>query len=206
MDFVVGLPTTVGGYESIWVVVDRLTKAAHFILVQVKYTTEKLTELYISQIVRPHGVPISIISDRGSLFTSHFWKALQYGLDSTESYVDRRVRALVFMEGDHVWLQVSPMKFVMRLGKKSKLSPRFIRPFEILSRVGEVAYKLAYILNESYVLSLDYGELGQDLTFEEESIAILDRQVRKLRTKGDYFSEGVVEVSVGGRVNLGDRV
>ena len=62
MDFVVGLPTTVGGYDSIWVVVDRLTKSAHFIPVRVKYTVEKLAELYISQIVRLHGVPITIIS------------------------------------------------------------------------------------------------------------------------------------------------
>ena len=72
MDFVVGLPTTVGGYDSIWVVVDRLTKSAHFIPIRVKYTAEKLAELYISQIVRLHGVPLSIISYRGSLFTSHF--------------------------------------------------------------------------------------------------------------------------------------
>ena len=94
------------------------------------------------------------------------------------------------------------MKGVMRFGKKGKLSPRFIGPFEILSRVGEVAYKLAlppslsavhhifhvsmlrkYISDESHVLSLDSVELGPDLTFEEEPIAILDRQVRKLRTK-----------------------
>ncbi|XP_069151917.1 uncharacterized protein [Solanum lycopersicum] len=106
------------------------------------------------------------------------------------------------MEGDHVWLRVSPMKGVMRFGKKGKLSPRFIGPFEILSRVGEVAYKLAlppslsavhpvfhvsmlrkYIPDESHVLSLDSVELGQDFTFEEEPIAILDRQIRKLRTK-----------------------
>ncbi|MCF8704106.1 hypothetical protein L3055_11270, partial [Corynebacterium sp. MC-02] len=77
MDFVVGLPTTVGGYNSIWVVVDRLTKSAHFIPVKVKYTTEKLAELYISQIT---WCAISIISDRGSVFTSHFWRALQHGL------------------------------------------------------------------------------------------------------------------------------
>ena len=80
MNFVVGLPTTVGGYDSICVVVDRLTKSSHFILVRVKYMTEKLAELYISQIVRLHGVPVSIISDRGSLFTSHFLKALQHFL------------------------------------------------------------------------------------------------------------------------------
>ena len=80
MDFVVGFPTTVGCYDSIWIVVDRLTKSAPFILVRVKCMAEKLAELYISQIVRLHRVPISIISDRGSLFTSHFWKALQHGL------------------------------------------------------------------------------------------------------------------------------
>ena len=80
MDFVVGLPTTVGGYDSIWVVVDRLTMSTHFIQVRVKYTEEKLAELYISQIVRLHGVLISIISDQGSLFTSHFRKALPHGL------------------------------------------------------------------------------------------------------------------------------
>ena len=108
----------------------------------------------------------------------------------------------MFMEGDHVWLRISPMKGVMRFGKKGKLSPRFIGPFEILSRVGEVPYKLAlplslsavhlvfhvsmlwkYISDESHVLLLDSVELGPDLTFEEEPIAILDRQVRKLRTK-----------------------
>ena len=80
MDFVVCFPTTTSGYDSIWVIVDRLTKSAHFIPVRVKYTAEKLAKLYISQIVRLHGVPISIISYRGSLFTSHFWKALQHGL------------------------------------------------------------------------------------------------------------------------------
>ena len=80
MDFVVGLPTTVGGYDSIWVVVDRLAKSSHFIQFWVKYTTEKLAELYISMIVRLYGVPISIISDRVSLFTSHLRKALQHCL------------------------------------------------------------------------------------------------------------------------------
>ena len=106
------------------------------------------------------------------------------------------------MKGDHVLLRVSPIKSVMRFGKKGRLSPRFIGPFEILSRVGEVAYKLAlppslstvhpvfhvsmlrkYIPDESHVLSLDSVELGPDLAFEEEPIAILDRQIQKLRTK-----------------------
>ena len=76
MDFVVGLPKTMGKYDSIWVIVDRLTKSAHFILVKVTYNAEKLAKIYVSEIVRLHGVPLSIISDRGMQFTSKFWKTL----------------------------------------------------------------------------------------------------------------------------------
>ena len=76
MDFVVGLPKTLGKFDSIWVIVDRLTKSAHFIPVKVTYNAEKLAKLYISKIVRLHGVPLSIISDRGTQFTSKFWKTL----------------------------------------------------------------------------------------------------------------------------------
>ena len=65
MDFVVGLPKTMGKYDSIWVIVDRLTKSAHFIPVKVTYNAEKLAKIYISEIVRLYGVPLSIISDRG---------------------------------------------------------------------------------------------------------------------------------------------
>ncbi|WMV08954.1 hypothetical protein MTR67_002339 [Solanum verrucosum] len=245
MDFFVGLPTTMGGYDSIWVADYRLAKSSHFISVRVKYTTKKIVELYISQIVRLHGVQVSIKSDRGSLFISHFWKALLHGLGTQldmsmtfhpqtdefsynnsyhssiqmapfdalygircrsligwfnlmemdcldtnllrngmeqvcmiqyrllttqsrqKSYADRRVRALVFMKGDHVWLRVSPTKGVMR----------FVHPVIHISMLGK------YIPDESHVLSLDLVELGPNLTFEEEPIAILDRQVRKLRNK-----------------------
>ena len=76
MDFVVGLPKTMGKYDSIWVIFDRLTKSAHFIPVKVTYNAEKLAKLYISEVVRLHGVPLSIISDRGTQFTSMFWKTL----------------------------------------------------------------------------------------------------------------------------------
>ncbi|WMV41361.1 hypothetical protein MTR67_034746 [Solanum verrucosum] len=64
MDFVVGLPTTVGAYDSIWVVVDRLTKSSHFIHVQVKYRATKLAELHNIQIVRLYGVLVCIVSNR----------------------------------------------------------------------------------------------------------------------------------------------
>ena len=80
MDFVVGLSSTQRGYDSIWVVVDRLTKSIHFILVKPVYTVAEYAQLYIDHIVSLHGVSVSIISDRGPLFTSRFWQKLQEAL------------------------------------------------------------------------------------------------------------------------------
>jgi hypothetical protein len=73
MNFIVGLLYTCAGYNSIWVVVDRLTKAVHFITVKTTYNSAMLAELYISRIVCLHGVPKKIVSDRGTQFTFHFW-------------------------------------------------------------------------------------------------------------------------------------
>jgi hypothetical protein len=73
MDFIMGLPRTPAGYDSIWVIVDRMTKVAHFIHVRTNYTGAKLAELYMARIVCLHGVPKKIILYRGSQFTSWFW-------------------------------------------------------------------------------------------------------------------------------------
>jgi ribonuclease HI len=80
MDLITGLPRTKSGYDSIWVVVDRLTKVAHFIPVKTTYTSAKLADIYMKRIVCLHGVPKSIVSDRGTQFTSHFWKQLHESL------------------------------------------------------------------------------------------------------------------------------
>jgi transposase InsO family protein len=80
MDFIVGLPRTQKGYNSIWVVVDQLTKVAHFIPVNTTYSGARLAELYISRIICLHAVPKKIISDRGSQFTSRFWEQLHDSL------------------------------------------------------------------------------------------------------------------------------
>ena len=77
MDFVVGLQLTGRKHDSVWVVVDRLTKSAHFLPVRIDYSLDKLAELYTKEIVRLHGIPISIISDRDPRFTSRFWGKLQ---------------------------------------------------------------------------------------------------------------------------------
>ena len=69
MDFMVGLPLTGRKHDSVWVMVDRLAKSAHFLLVRTDYSLDKLVELYIEKIVRLHGMPVSIISDRDMRFT-----------------------------------------------------------------------------------------------------------------------------------------
>ena len=76
MDFVVGLPRSQRGNDAIWVIVDRLTKSAHFLPIRRTHSLEKLAELYVNEIVRLHGVPVSIVSDRDPRFTSSFWKSL----------------------------------------------------------------------------------------------------------------------------------
>jgi hypothetical protein len=80
MDFITGLPRTKSGYDSIWVIVDRLTKIAHFIPLKTTYTSAKLADIYMKRIVSLHGVPKSNVSDRGTQFTSHFWKQLHESL------------------------------------------------------------------------------------------------------------------------------
>ena len=77
MDFVVGLPLTGRKHDSVWVVVDRFTKLAHFLPVGTDYSLDKLAELYNKEIVWLHEIPISIISNRDSRFTSRFWGKLQ---------------------------------------------------------------------------------------------------------------------------------
>ena len=77
MDFVTHLPWTPQGYEAVWVIVDRLTKSAHFLAVRMTFTVERLCWLYVREIVQLHGVLVSIVSDRDLRFTAHFWKSFQ---------------------------------------------------------------------------------------------------------------------------------
>ena len=116
--------------------------------------------------------------------------------------IDPRRREVTFNVGDKVFLKVAPMKGIMRFGKKGKLSPRYVGPFEILDRVGDVAYRLAlplslsnvhnvfhvsmlrrYIPNPSHVLSYEPLELSQDVSYDEQPVDILDRKEKELRNK-----------------------
>ncbi|WMV13894.1 hypothetical protein MTR67_007279 [Solanum verrucosum] len=164
------------------------------------YTAKKLARLYICEIVRLHGVPISIILDREKV------KSIREKLLAAQSrkkeYVDRKVRNLEIMEGDQVLLKVSPMKSVMRFGTRGKHILRYIGTFEVRKHVGEVAYELTlppvlsrlhlmfhmsmlkkYHGDGNYIIRWDTVLLDENLSYEEEHVAILDSEVRKLRSK-----------------------
>nr|GEX53869.1 hypothetical protein [Tanacetum cinerariifolium] len=241
MDFVLGLPRTPSGYDSIWVIVDRLTKFAHFLPMKKTNSIEKLAQLCLKEIVYRHGVPVSIISDRDSLYHASIkaapFEAL-YGrkcrlpvcwsevgdsqLTSPElirkttekivqiknrlvtaksrqkSYADVRRKPMEFEVGDKVMLKVSPWKGIIRFGKHGKLSPRYIGPFEIIERIGPVAYKLELpeklhgihntfhvsnlkkcLADENLVIPLEEVQLDDKLHFIEEPVEIMDREVKQ---------------------------
>jgi hypothetical protein len=82
MNFIMGLPLTARKCNLIWVIVDQLTKSAHFILVNTNYNVQKYAEIYIARVLCLHGVPKMIISDRGSQFVTHFWEQLHASLET----------------------------------------------------------------------------------------------------------------------------
>nr|GEW47343.1 retrotransposon protein, putative, Ty3-gypsy subclass [Tanacetum cinerariifolium] len=117
MDFVSGLPRTPSGYDTIWVIVDRLNKSAHFLPMKKRDSLEKLTRFYLKEIVYRHGVPISIISDRDSYFTSRFWRSLQEALwmnldmstvyhPQTDGQSERTIQTLEDMLSPVCWSEV----------------------------------------------------------------------------------------------------
>ncbi|GJR10028.1 putative reverse transcriptase domain-containing protein [Tanacetum coccineum] len=230
MDFITKLPRTKSGHDTIWVIVDRLTKSAHFLAIREDYSTERLARLYIDEIVARHGVPVLIISYRDRRFTSRFWQTLQKALrtrldmstiyhpqmdgqilikeklkatrDRQKSYADNRRKPLEFEVGDQVLLKVLPWKGVMRLGKKGKLAPRYVGPFEILERIGPVAYRLRLPIELSEVhdtfhvsnlkkcladatlhVPLDEIKIDKTLHFVEEPLEIMDREVKTLKRR-----------------------
>nr|GEW92132.1 hypothetical protein [Tanacetum cinerariifolium] len=191
MDFMTKLARTSSGHDIIWVIVDRLTKSAYYLPMCEDYKMDRLTRLYLNEIVVRHGMPILIISNRYSRFMSRFWQSMQEALEirldmsmtyhpqidiefsynnsyhssvrcalfkalygrkcrslilwaevGDESYVNKRRKPLEFSVGDYVLLKVSPWKGVVRFRKKGKLAPRFVGSFEIIKKVGPVAYRL----------------------------------------------------------------
>ena len=86
MDFIVGLPRTRKGHDSIWVIVDQLTKSTHFFPVRTTHSADVLAHIYVRETVRLHGVPDSMVSDQDLVFTSRFWKSFQRAMGSQCDY------------------------------------------------------------------------------------------------------------------------
>ncbi|GJW18864.1 putative reverse transcriptase domain-containing protein [Tanacetum coccineum] len=180
MDFVSGLPRTPSGYDSIWVIVDRLTKFAHFLPMKKTDSIEKLAQLYLKEIV-------------------FIMRALR--LHHLKLYMGGSVdRLFAGVRLEIANLQVSPWKGVIRFGKYGKLSPRYIGPFRILERIGPVAYKLELpdklhgihntfhvsnlkkcLADENLVIPLEEIQLDDKLHFIEEPVEIMDREVKQLK-------------------------
>nr|GEV33756.1 putative reverse transcriptase domain-containing protein [Tanacetum cinerariifolium] len=206
MDFVTKLPKTTAGQDTIWVIVDRLTKSAHFLPMREDDTLEKLTRQYLKEVVSRHGVPVSIISDRDGRFTSHFWKSFNKALGTrldmsvayypeTDGQSERTIQTLEDM------LRACVLDFgVIRFGKRGKLNPRYIGPFKILAKVGTVAYRLElpeqlsrvhstfhvsklkkYVADEPLAIPLDEIQVDDKLNFIEEPVEIMDREVKRLK-------------------------
>ncbi|XP_016673253.1 uncharacterized protein [Gossypium hirsutum] len=180
MDFVSGLPLTPTKKDLVWAIIDRLTKFAHFIPVHTDYSLQKLAKLYVAKIVKLYGEA----SDR------------------QKSYTNLKCREIEYSVGDYVFLKVSPWKKLLRFGRKGKLSPRFIGPYRILKGVGLVTYQLElppeldrihdvfhvsmlryYRFDPTHIVPVEEIEIRPDLTFEEEPVQILDREVKVLRKK-----------------------
>ncbi|GJW24573.1 reverse transcriptase domain-containing protein [Tanacetum coccineum] len=119
MDFVTKLPKTSTGHDAIWVIVDRLTKSAHFIPIRATDSMETLTRLYIKEIVSRHGVPISIISDRDSHFTSRFWQSLQNALDFGKGW-DKHLPLVEFSYNNSYHASIKAAPFEALYGRKCR--------------------------------------------------------------------------------------
>ncbi|CAN6712778.1 unnamed protein product [Malus baccata var. baccata] len=228
MDFVYKLPRTRNGFDGIWVIVDRLTKSAHFIPVREKYPLNKLAKLFITKIVKYHGVPEALgtkllystayhpqtdgQSERTIQTLEDMLRSsvLQFG-DSWHDRLDlmefaynnnRHATDRVYDVGDWVFLKLSPWRGVVRFGKRGKLSPRYIGPYVITEKIGEVAYRLElppelskvhnvfhvsmlrhYISDPSHVIPPQPLEINPDLTYDEEPVTILDWKDKVLRNK-----------------------
>ncbi|GJT42062.1 putative reverse transcriptase domain-containing protein [Tanacetum coccineum] len=282
MDFVMKLPKSSQGYDTIWVIVDRLTKSIIFAPMRETYSMDKLARMYLKEVVTRHGIPLLIICDRDPRFASNFWRSLQNALGTsldmstayhlqTDGQSERTIQTLEDMlracaidfgkgwvnhfplvefsynnsyhasikaapfealygrkcrspvcwaevgevqltgpeivqettekiVGDKVMLKVLPWKGVVRFGKRGKLNPRYVGPFKVLEKVGEVAYKLElpeelsrvhntfhvsnlkkYYAEESLAIPLDGLHFDDKLQFVEEPVEIMDREVKRLK-------------------------
>ncbi|GKA35673.1 putative reverse transcriptase domain-containing protein [Tanacetum coccineum] len=247
MDFVTKLPRTSSGHDTIWVIVDRLTKSAYFLPMREDYKMDRLTRLYLNEIVARHVNARGISLDMSMAYhpqtdsqSEHTIQTLEDMLRACilvfegswgvylplvefsynnsyhfsvrcapfEALYGRKFRSPIMWSevgeessvGDYVLLKVSPWKGMVRFGKKRKLAPRFVGPFEIIEKVSPVAYMLDlpeeldgvhdtfHVSNLKKCLAdltlqvpLDEIQVDAKLNFVEEPVEILEREFKKLK-------------------------
>ncbi|GJT27487.1 putative reverse transcriptase domain-containing protein [Tanacetum coccineum] len=186
------------------VIVDRLTKSAHFLPMKETDSMEKLTRQYLKEVVSRHGMPVGdaqltspeIIHETTEKIVQ-IKKLIQASRDRQKSYVDRRLKPLEFQVRDKVMLKVSPWKGVICFGKRGKLNPLYIGPFKVLAKVGTVAYRLELLdqlsrvhssfhvsnlkkclFDEPLAIPLDEIQIDDKLNFIEELVEIMDQEVK----------------------------
>nr|GEU60258.1 reverse transcriptase domain-containing protein [Tanacetum cinerariifolium] len=165
IDFITKLPKSSQGFDTIWVIVDRLTKSAYFLPIRENDPLDKLARLYLNRIVARYIIHVSITCNRDGRFTLIFWRSFQKDLaqvtgqeliqetsekivlikqriqasqDRQKSYADLQQELMEFEVGDKVMLKVSPWKGVVRFVKRGKLNLRYVRPFKVLAKVEKL--------------------------------------------------------------------
>ncbi|GJS35811.1 putative reverse transcriptase domain-containing protein [Tanacetum coccineum] len=164
MDFVTKLPKSSSGHDTIWVVVDRLTKSAHFLPIREDYKTEKLAKIYTNEIVARHGVPVSIISDRDGRFTSHLWQAFQEALVGESQLIGLEI------------MQETTKKIVqiMERLKTARSHQKSYADYRMVIKTSDF---------QDVQVPLDEIEIDENLCFVEEPIKIVERDVKKLKRR-----------------------
>nr|GEU71717.1 reverse transcriptase domain-containing protein [Tanacetum cinerariifolium] len=172
MDFVTKLTNSSQGYDTIWVIIDRLTKSVIFLLMRETDPMEKLARMYLKEVVRRHGIPISIICDRDETTeVIQIKQRIQAARDRQKSYADLKRKPMEFQVEDRVMLKVIPWKGVIRFGKQGKLKPSTFHVSNL---------KKCYF-DEPLAVPLDGLHIDDKLRFMEEPIEIMDPEVKRLK-------------------------
>ncbi|GKB42496.1 putative reverse transcriptase domain-containing protein [Tanacetum coccineum] len=207
MDFITKLPKSSQDYDTIWVIVDRLTKSAIFVPMRETDPMEKLARMYLKEKALGTSLDMSTAyhpqtdgqSERTIQTLEDMLRAYAVDLEMV-GYADLKRKPMEFQVGDRVMLKVLPWKGVVRFGKRGKLNPRYVRPFKVLEKVGAVAYKLElpqelsrvhntfHVSNlkkcyadEPLAIPLDGLHIDDKLHFVEEPVEIMDREVKRLK-------------------------
>nr|GEY81398.1 hypothetical protein [Tanacetum cinerariifolium] len=200
MDFITKLPKTSQCYDTIWVIVDRLTKSAIFTPIRETGPMDKLARIYLKEVVTRHGIPVSIISDHDPRFASNFGvgeaqihgpeliqettkkivqikKRIQAARDRQKSYADLKRKPMEFQVGDKVMLKVLPWKGVVRFGKRGSGTLELSR----VHNTFHVSNLKKCHTDEPLAIPLDGLHFDDKLHFVEKPVEIVDHEVKRLK-------------------------